>query len=50
MSILHKNDRGGDYDSPEMMVTDVAAECGFATSTRQQYGVGIDSYKYDNDL
>ena len=48
MSVLHKNDqRGGqDYKSPEMMITDVAAECGFATS----YGVGIDSYDYDTEL
>ena len=52
MSVLHKNDqRGGqDYKSPEMMITDVAAECGFATSDPKQYGVGIDSYQYDTDL
>lgn len=52
MSVLHKNDqRGGqDYKSPEMMITDVAAECGFATSDPKQYGVGIDSYDYDSDL
>lgn len=52
MSVLHKNDqRGGqDYKSPEMMITDVAAECGFATSDLKQYGVGIDSYDYDTDL
>lgn len=51
MSVTHKNDRGGqDYKSPEMMITDVAAECGFATSGTKQYGVGIDSYKYDEDL
>lgn len=51
MSITHKNDRGGqDYKSPEMMITDVAAECGFATSDLKQYGVGIDSYKYDDEL
>ena len=50
-SVTHKNDRGGqDYKSPEMMITDVAAECGFATSGTKQYGVGIDSYKYDEDL
>lgn len=41
---------GQDYKSPEMMITDVAAECGFATSGTKQYGVGIDSYKYDEDL
>lgn len=47
MSVTHKNDRGGqDYKSPEMMITDVAAECGFATS----YGVGIEAYDYDTDL
>ena len=47
MSVTHKNDREGqDYKSPEMMITDVAAECGFATS----YGVGIDSYDYDTEL
>lgn len=52
MSVLHKNDqRGGqDYKSPEMMITDVAAECGFATSGTKQYGVGIDSYDYDDEL
>lgn len=52
MSVLHKNDqRGGqDYKSPEMMIADVAAECGFATSDPKQYGVGIDSYKYDDEL
>lgn len=50
MSITHKNDRGQDYKSPEMMITDVAAECGFATSDPKQYGVGIDSYKYDDEL
>ncbi len=51
MSITHKNDRGGqDYKSPEMMITDVAAECGFATSDPKQYGVGIDSYDYDDEL
>ena len=51
MSVLHKNDRGGqDYKSPEMMITDVAAECGFATSDLKQYGVGIDSYDYDTEL
>ena len=47
MSVLHKNDRGGqDYKSPEVMITDVAAECGFATSGQ----VGIESYQYDEDL
>ena len=51
MSVLHKNDqRGQDYKSPEMMITDVAAECGFATSGTKQYGVGIDSYDYDDEL
>lgn len=50
MSIIHKNDRGQDYKSPEMMITDVAAECGFATSDPKQYGVGIDSYDYDDEL
>lgn len=50
MSITHKNERGQDYKSPEMMITDVAAECGFATSDPKQYGVGIDSYDYDSDL
>lgn len=51
MSLIHKNDRGGvDYNSPEIMVIDVATECGFATSTVKEYGVGIDSYDYDDDL
>ena len=51
MSVTHKNDRGGqDYKSPEMMITDVAAECGFATSDPKQYGVGIEAYDYDSDL
>lgn len=52
MSLIHKNDRGGvDYNSPEIMVIDVATECGFATSTvTKEYGVGIDAYDYDDDL
>ena len=52
MSVTHKNDRGGvDYTSPEIMVIDVATECGFATSTvTKEYGVGIDFYDYDDDL
>ena len=53
MSLIHKNDRGGveNYNSPEIMVIDVATECGFATSTvTKEYGVGIDSYDYDDDL
>ena len=51
MSLIHKNDRGGveNYNSPEIMVIDVATECGFATSTstKKEYGVGIDPYGYD---
>lgn len=50
MSLIHKNDRGGvDYNSPEIMVIDVATECGFADSTKT-YGVGIDPYGEDDDL
>ena len=51
MSVLYKNDRGGqDYKSPEMIITDVAAECGFAASDPEQYSVGIDPYHYDGEL
>lgn len=52
MSLIHKNDRGGvDYNSPEIMVIDVATECGFATSTvTKEYGVGIDPYGEDDEL
>lgn len=52
MSLIHKNDRGEDSNSPEIMVIDVATECGFAnsTSTKKEYGVGIDPYGYDEDL
>lgn len=54
MSLIHKNDRGGveNYNSPEIMVIDVATECGFATSTvtTKEYGVGIEAYDYDDDL
>lgn len=49
MSLIHKNDRGEDYNSPEIMVIDVATECGFATSDKK-YGVGIDPYEYEEDL
>lgn len=51
MSLIHKNDKGGgkDYNSPEIMVIDVATECGFANSDKK-YGVGIDSYEYEEDL
>lgn len=52
MSLIHKNDKGGgkDYNSPEIMVIDVATECGFATSTDKKYSVGIDPYEYEEDL
>lgn len=54
MSLIHKNDRGGveNYNSPEIMVIDVATECGFAnsTSTKKEYGVGIDPYGYEEDM
>jgi hypothetical protein len=52
MSLIHKNDRGEDYNSPEIMVINVATECGFATSTvtTKEYGVGIEAYDYDDDL
>lgn len=52
MSVTHKNDRGENYNSPEIMVIDVATECGFAASDPKydKYGVGIDSYDYDEDL
>ena len=52
MSLIHKNDRGEDYNSPEIMVIDVATECGFAnsTSTKKEYGVGIDPYGYEEDM
>lgn len=54
MSLIHKNDREGgveNYNSPEIMVIDVATECGFAnsTSTKKEYGVGIDPYGYEED-
>lgn len=50
MSLIHENYRSGDYNSPEIMVIDVATECGFATSETKQYGVGIDPYKDEEDL
>lgn len=52
MSLIHKNDRGEDYNSPEIMVINVATECGFATSTptKKEYGMGIDPYGEDDDL
>lgn len=51
MSLIHENYRSGNYKSPEIMVINVATECGFATSTAtKEYGVGIDSYYYDEDL
>ena len=53
MSLIHKNDKGGkDYNSPEIMVIDVATECGFANSTvtTKEYGVGIEAYDYDDEL
>lgn len=53
MSLIHKNDRGGveNYNSPEIMVIDIATECGFASSdSKPKYGVGIDPYDYDDDL
>ena len=51
MSLIHKNDRGEDYNSPEIMIINVATECGFAnsTSTKKEYGVGIDPYGYEED-
>lgn len=50
MSLIHKNDKGENYNSPEIMVIDVATECGFATSTDKNYSVGIDPYEYEEDL
>lgn len=51
MSLIHKNDRGEDYNSPEIMIINVATECGFATSDpKPKYGVGIDPYDSDEDL
>lgn len=51
MSLIHKNDRGEDYNSPEIMIINVATERGFATSDpKPKYGVGIDPYDYDEDL
>ena len=51
MSLIHKNDRGEDYNSPEIMII-VATECGFAASDPKydKYGVGIDPYEYDDEL
>lgn len=52
MSLIHENYRSGDYKSPEIMVINVATECGFATSTstKKEYGIGIDPYGEDDDL
>lgn len=51
MSLIHKNDRGENYNSPEIMVIDIETECGFATSDpKPKYGVGIEAYDYDDDL
>lgn len=53
MSLIHENNKGGgkDYNSPEIMVIDIATECGFASSDpKPKYGVGIDPYDYDDDL
>lgn len=50
MSLIHENYKGENYNSPEIMVIDVATECGFATSTVKEYGVGIDSYEEDDEL
>ena len=52
MSLINENYRSGNYKSPEIMVIDVATECGFATSTvtTKEYGVGIEAYDYDDDL
>lgn len=51
MSLIHENYRSGNYKSPEIMIIDVATECGFATSTvTKEYGVGIEAYDYDDDL
>lgn len=49
MSLIHKNDRGENYNSPEIKVIEVATECGFADSTKT-YGVGIDPYGEDDEL
>ena len=52
MSLIHENYRSGNYKSPEIMVINLATECGFATSTvtTKEYGVGIDPYEYDDEL
>lgn len=52
MSLIHENYRSGNYKSPEIMVINVATECGFATSTvtTKEYGVGIEAYDYDDEL
>ena len=42
---------GENYNSPEIMVIDIATECGFASSDpKPKYGVGIDPYEYEEDL
>ena len=52
MSLIHENYRSGNYKSPEIMIIDVATECGFAASDPKydKYGVGIDLYEYDDEL
>lgn len=52
MSLIHENYRSGNYKSPEIMIIDVATECGFAASDPKydKYGVGIDPYEYDDEL
>ena len=49
MSLIRENYRSGNYKSPEIMIIDVATECGFAASD-PKYGVGIDPYEYDDEL
>ncbi len=38
------------YKSPELTLFDVSVESGFAESQKEQYGVSIDPYAYDDYL